>query len=163
MKTSLYYHLGRAAIYFSALFTFTSPRDKGVSVFTLIWSLEWIIFRQSNDTERAILTTSFCCWWGLDCSALVNNLKNHLTPRHTKLKLIATLSKKKFNSSTIGTHGMMPAQLCWENCSANLMILGSHLSQSLFYYTLLRGQEICGFNFNKAGFVFNGAVSRKQN
>ena len=91
-----------------------------------LWSGRWNeLFFDSLMTQRESYTTStsFCCWWGLDCSALVNNLKNHLTPRHTKLKLIATLSKKVQQFNHRHTR-YMPAQLCWENCSANLMIFG---------------------------------------
>ena len=159
MKTSLYYSTIWEERQFIFLLYLHSHLQETKEFLFSLWSGRWNeLFFDSLMTQRE----SYNYVVLLLVAALVNNLKNHLTPRHTKLKLIATLSKKVQQFNHRHTR-YMPAQLCWENCSANLMILGSLLSQSLFYYTLLRGQEICGFNFNKAGFVFNGAVSRKQN
>ena len=145
MKTSLLhsYHLVRAAIYFSALFTFTSPRDKGVSVFTLIWSKSWNeLFFDSLMTQRDVVLL-LVDWTG----ALVNNLKNHLTPRHTKLQLIATLSKKVQQFNHRHTRYTSTALL------RKLLCQFSDFAFSPNHYSTHRGQEICGFNFNKAGFV----------
>ena len=85
-----------------------------------LWSGRWNeLFFDSLMTQRE----SYNYVVLLLVAALVNNLKNHLTPRHTKLKLIATLSKKVQQFNHRHTR-YMPAQLCWENCSANLMIFG---------------------------------------
>ena len=111
MKTSLLYcyHLGRAAIYFSALFTFTSPKDKGVSVFhSAIWSQSWneLFFDSLMTQSRDLLLRRFVV--GLDwTAALVNNLKNHLTPRHTKLQLNCYSFEKKVQTVQPSAHTVL--------------------------------------------------------